>query len=162
LEAARKIFTALPIVFKDGTNIQARTKMCEASVIAGLAFALPRTAGSHACSYPLTSKYGMPHGEACAFTLAAFTRINAGSGSDAKSCRLQDFAKKLGFKDAFAMADCIDEMKGEMGLKQTLEQSGIPNGSVPELAQLSQHPNMLNNPVEMTLEKLVEMYKSLV
>ncbi|MCL2420443.1 MAG: iron-containing alcohol dehydrogenase family protein [Defluviitaleaceae bacterium] len=157
LEAARKVFAALPAVYKAGNDIKARTTMCEASLLAGMAFALPRTAGSHSCSYPLTTQYGMPHGEACAFTLAAFTRINA----DAEDGRLHDFANKFGFENAFAMADRIDEMKKEMGLKCTLAQAGILKEDIPMLAQLSQNPNLANNPVEMDLDKLMEMYEGL-
>ena len=158
LEAARKVFSALPEAFRNGGDIKARTEMCEASLIAGLAFALPRTAGSHACSYALTTDYGMSHGEACAFTLAAFTRINA----DAENGRLHDFAKKLGFEDAFAMADRIDDMKKEMGLKHTLEQAGIRKEDLTKLAHSNQHPNLLNNPVEMSVEKLVAMYETMI
>jgi len=157
LEAARKVFSALPVAYKSGNDIKARTEMCEASLIAGLAFALPRTAGSHACSYILTTDYGMSHGEACAFTLAAFTRINA----DAEKGRLHDFAKKLGFEDALAMADRIDEMKKEMGLKYTLGQAGIRNEDLAKVAHANQHPNLLNNPVEMSVEKLVAMYNEI-
>lgn len=46
--------------------------MAEASIVAGVAFSHPRTTGSHACSFPLTNIYGVPHGEACAFTLDYF------------------------------------------------------------------------------------------
>ena len=157
LEAARKIFAALPAAFKNGTDIKARAEMCEASVMSGLAFALPKTAGSHACSYPLTGKYNLPHGEACALTLAAFTRINA----SAESGRVDNFAKKLGFTGAHDMADHIDLLKKEMGLAMTLKDAKIPQNEIPTLAQLSQHPNMLNNPVDMTTDKLIEMYTAL-
>ena len=157
LAAARKVFGALPKAYMNGDNLQARTKMCEASVIAGLSFALPKTAGSHACSYPLTAKYNMSHGEACAFTLAAFTRINA----EVEYKRLHRFAKRLGFSDARELADRIDDMKDEMGLAMTLKDAGIPEEDIPALAEMSQHPNMLNNPVEMDKERLIEMYNSL-
>ncbi|MFR5401289.1 MAG: hypothetical protein ACLTH3_15380 [Lachnospira sp.] len=35
--------------------------MCEASLIAGLAFTLPKTTSSHACSFPLTNIHHIPH-----------------------------------------------------------------------------------------------------
>ncbi|MFA9397020.1 MAG: iron-containing alcohol dehydrogenase family protein [Clostridiaceae bacterium] len=157
-------FHAIGLVFKyllraynDGTDIEAREKMCEASLMAGLAFGLPKTTGSHACSFPLTSKYHIPHGEACAFTLDAFLRIN----KNAEGGRVNDLCKKLGFKDAEEMADKILAMKKEMGLKSTLEEAGINENDIVELAKLSQHPNMLNNPVDMSLDDIVDLYKSL-
>ena len=157
LSAAGKIFKSLLKAHKDGSDMEARTQMSEAALIAGLAFALPKTAASHACSYPLTAKYNIPHGEACAFTLAAFARINA----EADGKRLHRFAKKLGFADAYAMADRIDDMKDEMGLVMTLKDAEIPEADIPSLAEMSKHPNLLNNPVEMDTEELTEMYKSL-
>ena len=130
--------------------------MAEASLIAGLAFGLPKTTGSHACSFPLTSVYHIPHGEACAFTLDAFVRING-----AKDEKINTFAKKLGFKDYNEMADKILAMKKEMGLKTTLEEAGIKLEDVDKLAELSQHPNMLNNPVKMSLDDIKNLYLSL-
>lgn len=41
------------------------------SLYAGLAIALSRTAIAHSISYPLTLRYGVPHGLACSFTLSA-------------------------------------------------------------------------------------------
>ena len=157
LHAAELVFNNLLNVYHDGSNLEAREKMCEASVMAGLAFGLPKTAGSHACSFPLTNLYHIPHGEACAFTLDAFTLIN----SDAEEGRLQDFSKKLGFKDASAMAEKIKDMKKEMKLKVTLEAAGIKEEDLDELASLSQHPNMLNNPIKMDVASTKKMYLTL-
>lgn len=157
LHAARLVFEYLIKSFDDGSNLPAREKMSEASLIAGLAFAIPKTAGSHACSYPLTSIYHMPHGEACAFTLDAFTRIN----KDAEGGRLDTFSAWLGFKNAYDMADKILEIKRYMGLKISLADAGIKDDELNRLSELSMHPNMLNNPVNMEKEKILDMYKSL-
>lgn len=157
LHAARLCFEYLVKAFENGSDLEAREKMSEASVIAGLAFGLPKTAGSHACSFPLTNVYHISHGEACAFTLDAFTRINA----EAENGRLHTFAKQLGFNDANHMADKILEMKKHMGLKITLQEAGIKEEELDTLASLSQHPNMLNNPVSMTHEMILNMYRSL-
>lgn len=157
LHAARLVFEYLGEAYTTGSNLIAREKMCEASVIAGLAFGPPKTAGSHACSFPLTNIYHIPHGEACAFTLDAFTRINA----NAEDGRLNVFARQLGFKDADDMADIILNMKKEMGLKVTLKDAGIEDKDIENLAYMSQHPNMLNNPVSMDTDSILKMYMSL-
>ena len=158
LHAARLVFEYLPRAYRDATDIEAKEKMCEASVMAGMAFGLPKTAGSHACSFPLTNIYHIPHREACAFTLDSFTRINAG----AEGGRVDDFARRLGFTGADEMADRILAMKKEMKLKVTLGDAGIREEEIQNLAELSKHPNMLNKPVEMTHEKIVEMYGKLI
>lgn len=156
LHAAELVFKYLPRAYKDGSDLEAREKMAEASLIAGLAFGLPKTTGSHACSFPLTSVYHIPHGEACAFTLDAFVKING-----SKSERINTFAVKLGFKDYNEMAEKILQMKKEMGLRTTLEEAGIKLEDVDKLAELSQHPNMLNNPVKMSKDDIKNLYLSL-
>lgn len=158
LRALELVFEYLPVAYKDGANMLAREKMCEASVLAGIAFAFPKTTGSHACSYPLTALYHMPHGEACAFTIDAFLRIN----KDAQEGRVRDCAKKLGFADPDEMADRILRMKREMGMKTTLQEAGIPPEAVRDLAERSVHPNLYNNPVEMSVDDLEALYRSLV
>lgn len=157
LHAARLVFENLLDTYKNGNNLTLREKMCEASVIAGLAFTLPKTAASHACSFPLTRIYGIPHGEACAFTLDSLCRINA----RAENGRLDRFANKLGFTDAAQMADRIKEMKEATGMRCTLSQAGIRQEDLPYLATQCHHPNMLNNPVILDDKMIIEMFQSL-
>ena len=157
LHAAGLVFESLVATYQDGENLGFREKMCEASIIAGLAFGQPKTTGPHACSFPLTSIYGIPHGEACALTLDSFVRINA----NVENGRVQKLSRNLGFTDADAMADRIYQMKCEMGMVVTTAQAGIPESELSALAEKSMHPNMLNNPVEMTPESILEIYRSL-
>lgn len=156
LHAAKLVFEYLPKVYKNGQDIESREKMCEASLIAGLAFALPKTTGPHACSFPLTNIYKIPHGEACAFTLDYFVKTNA----NVENGRVNSFAKELGFNGAYEMADKIKELKILMDMKVTLEDAGIEDGEIEKLAELCIHPNLLNNPVKFTKEDLINMFKS--
>ena len=151
------MFDWLPAAVENGADMAAREKMCEASVIAGLSFALPKTAASHAISFPLTNVWGIPHGEACAFTLGALCRINA----EAENGRLDRFASALGFRDAAAMGARIDEMKRTFGLRCTLSDAGIALSDLKRLAQLSEHPNLHNNPVALDQDALVALFRSL-
>ena len=156
LHACELVFRWLPIAYKDGSDLTAREKMAEASVIAGLAFTLPKTTSSHACSFPLTNLYHIPHGEACGLTLDYFARINA----DCDGGRVQNFAQKLGFADAAAMADAIHALKVELGLRCDLKDLHLTDEQVDELVRISHHPNLLNNPVEITDAILYDMYNS--
>jgi phosphonate metabolism-associated iron-containing alcohol dehydrogenase len=54
-----------------------RANLLRASLFAGLAFSNTRTAAAHSLSYPLTLRFAIPHGIACAMTLPALWRINA-------------------------------------------------------------------------------------
>lgn len=63
--------------FKDNySNAEVRNSLMNASLLAGLAFSNTKTALAHSISYPLTSKFGMPHGLACSFTLPEIMRLN--------------------------------------------------------------------------------------
>jgi len=158
LQACRLVFSNIvQCCDKEKCTIDHRTAMCEASVMAGIAFAYPKTSGPHACSYPLTAVYGIPHGEACAFTLDWFLRIN----SAADGGRLNHFARENGFKNAEEMADKIIELKESLGLKTELDEIGIKDKDLPEFAKMCMHPNMLNNPVRVTEADIVKMCNDL-
>ena len=56
-------------------NFEARAAMQLSSLLAGLAISQNRTALAHAVSYPLTVRFGVPHGLASSFTLPALTEL---------------------------------------------------------------------------------------
>ena len=158
IHAAALVFKYLYRAYKNPSDEEAREKMCEASVIAGLAFTLPKTTSSHACSFPLTNIYHIPHGEACGLTLDYFVRINArGTGSE----RVETLAKALGFADAEALADAIFALKQKLGLRCDLKDLHLEEEQIAELVKISRHPNLYNNPVEITDEMLDKMYRYL-
>lgn len=154
VHAARLVFHYLPIAVAEPHNEEAREKMCEASVIAGLAFTLPKTTSSHACSFPLTNIHGIPHGEACGLTLDYFARIN----KDAQHGRIQEFARELGFADVDAMADAIHDLKKTIGMRTGLKDLDLSEQQIDDLVRISRHPNLYKNPVTITDEMLSTMY----
>lgn len=155
VHALELVFEYLPRAFANGGDKEAREKMCEASLIAGLSFTLPKTTSSHACSFPLTNIYNIPHGEACGLTLDYFARIN-------QIPRVEKLAKKLGFASVDAMADGIFELKKILGLRIDLKEFNLNEEQIQELVTISRHPNLYNNPVEITDEMLSTMYHSMV
>ena len=156
--AASLVFQYLLAAYHEPNNLEARAKMSEASVTAGMAFNLTQTAAAHACSYPLTQEFNVPHGEACAFTLPIFWKLNS-KGPEAE--RLQALVK-LGFKDAEDLANRIDEMKKEMGMCLTLEDTGVHTTEDLELLVANSFaPNIKNNPVDITPDSLKAIYQSL-
>ncbi len=153
--ATRLVFKWLYKAYSEPENLEAREKMAEASIIAGVAFSNPRTAGSHACSFPLTNLYGVPHGEACAMTLDYFTRYNA----EAENGRLHDFARDCGFNDAYHMADAITELKGQMGMAMTLTEIGVKTDEeIETLTKMSMTPLMERNIIPLSYDDIKNMY----
>ena len=153
IEAVRLVLNNLENAYKDGSDMDARSNMSLASLLGGMSFALPKTAGSHACSYPLSEDYHMPHGEACAFTLDSFVLINADE-------RLERLCLAAGLSGTKELAERIRALKELGGLRTTLADIGCDDTE--KLAEgCAAHPLMANNPVEMTKEKLREMFEAL-
>ena len=155
--SARLVFEWLEKAYNNPTDLKAREKMAEASIVAGVAFSHPRTTGSHACSFPLTNIYGLPHGEACAFTLVYFLKFNA-EHADGDG-RITALAKDCGFNDAFEMADEITAMKKRMGMRCTLSEIGCETDEqIDELTKKSMSMLMTRNPITLTQKDIKEMY----
>lgn len=156
--AIRSVFAYLPVAFCNPQDTVAREKMAEAALIAGLAFGFPKTNCAHVCSYPISSLYHLPHGEACGLTIDYFTKINAENDRDG---RLHSLAVELGFSSAVELAAAIKRLKSELNLHCDLKEFHLTNQQIRELAIQSMHPNMKNNPTEITQDMLVDMYRSL-
>lgn len=155
--AARLVFEYLERAYNHPDDLLAREKMAEASIVAGVAFSHPRTTGSHACSFPLTNIYGVPHGEACAFTLDYFVKFNAKHADE--DGRITAFARDCGFDTPDAMADEIASMKRRMGMRTNLSQIGCTTDEqIRELTQKSMSMLMKRNPIELTEENIYNMY----
>lgn len=158
--AARLVFQWLEKAYTEPENLTAREKMAEASIVAGVAFSHPRTTGSHACSFPLTNIYGIPHGEACAFTLDYFVKFNA-KHADSDG-RLDVLAKDCGFDSAYEMADEISAMKKRMGMRSRLSEIGCTSDEqIAELTKKSMSMLMKRNPIELSESDIGEMYNKL-
>lgn len=158
--AARLVFEWLEKAYTEPENLTAREKMAEASIVAGVAFSHPRTTGSHACSFPLTNIYGIPHGEACAFTLDYFVKFNA-KHADSDG-RLDALAKDCSFDSAYEMADEISAMKKRMGMRSRLSEIGCTSDEqIAELTKKSMSMLMKRNPIELSESDIGEMYNKL-
>lgn len=158
--AAKLVFKYLEKAYNEPNNLEAREKMAQASITAGVAFSHPRTTGSHACSFPLTNLYGVPHGEACAFTLDYFVKFNADNADE--NGRIAAFARECGFKNAYEMANEISAMKKRMGMRSRLSEIGCTSDEqIAELTEKSMSMLMERNPIALSKQNILEMYHAL-
>lgn len=158
--AAKLVFKYLEKAYNEPNNLEAREKMAQASITAGVAFSHPRTTGSHACSFPLTNLYGVPHGEACAFTLDYFVKFNADNADE--NGRIAAFARECGFKNAYEMANEISAMKKRMGMRSRLSEIGCTSDEqIAELTEKSMSMLMERNPIALSKQNILEMYRAL-
>ncbi|MBQ8053365.1 MAG: iron-containing alcohol dehydrogenase [Lachnospiraceae bacterium] len=141
LKAIKLAVKYLERAVSDGGDKEARNGMSKASTIAGLAFSQTGTTGSHACSYILTSKWHVPHGEACAFTLDAWVKINAEVRPE-----LNDFAREAGFRDADDLSAWLNKLKKAFGMRTTLAEIGAGEADLDEITDSAMTSgNMANN-----------------
>jgi alcohol dehydrogenase class IV len=95
------------------------------SVHAGLAIARSRTTLAHAISYPLTARYGIRHGHACALSLARVLSFNAGvTAADCLDQRgpehvrdmVAEICARIGLADAEAAGPLLESLLRRLGL----------------------------------------------
>jgi acetaldehyde dehydrogenase / alcohol dehydrogenase len=77
LQAIHLILDALPIVYEEGSDLGARTKMANAATIAGLAFSNAFVGVNHALAHAVGARFGIAHGRANAIFLPHVLRYNA-------------------------------------------------------------------------------------
>lgn len=136
-------------------NIIVRENLCKASVLAGLAFSQTRTTACHSISYPLTMRYGIPHGIAASITLEAVGRINKGHFiNDDELFHL--FDKYGGIMNWIKLTcDGIIDMR--------LSVFGMTEKDVSNIADDAfTSGRMDNNPVNLSKEDVVEILKSVL
>ncbi|PNV60141.1 hypothetical protein C0033_20065 [Clostridium sp. chh4-2] len=154
VRAAKMVFENLEKAYLDGNDKAARDNMSEACVTAGLAFSQTGTTGSHACSYILTSKFGIPHGEACAFTLDSWFRENAKVRP-----QLNEFAKMMGFSDADEAADEVAKLRDKLKLRSRLSEIGVTEADLDEIAKSSNASgNMTNNIAKIGVDGIRRLF----
>ncbi|MGQ9734677.1 MAG: iron-containing alcohol dehydrogenase family protein [Candidatus Bipolaricaulia bacterium] len=158
--AIELIHEFLPRAVKDGTvDMEARTKMAFASLLAGMAFNNGWVALAHALAHALGGLYDLPHGLCCALALPVAMEYNL----EARRERYARIAELLGERSAEGGITRIKELNRELGLPSGLRELGIGEDDVPKIAELAlADGSLLFNPREVTAEELAKLiYKML-
>jgi alcohol dehydrogenase len=157
IRAAGLIVANLKRAAEQPQDAEARWAMSQAATLAGAAFQLPKNAMVHACSFPLSTRYHLPHGAACAFTLEEAMRFNAPAMGE----RMAAFLQGIGLSCLDDLIALVRGLKKFAGLPCTLREAGIPATDIPLLVRESFHPLMRNNPRPVTENDLLAMYERL-
>ena len=155
-EAAKIAFTYLRQAVTDSSDTYAKEQLSFAAILAGKAFSQTGTTASHACSYYLTMKFGVPHAEACAFTLDAWLLLNAKIKPDI----LLDI-RRIGFDSAECLVTELNSLKKDLGLRSTLHEIGVSLNDIDEIAtQALSAANIKNNVTPVDHEMVREILLS--
>ncbi len=157
MDAAKRIFFNLEKVLENPLDEGGREDLSYAALLAGMAFQLPKNAIVHAASFPLSNRYHMPHGMACAFTLEAAIELNAPFMGN----RMNEFSSYCGFGSIADMSAKISCLKKTGGLPMNLKEAGIPEEDIEVLVEESFHPLIKNNPKTVDKRDLLTIYEKL-
>jgi len=159
LMAIARIIDVLPNAVKNGADKEARREMALGSLMAGLAFSNTRTTACHSISYPLTLRFGVPHGLAVGVMLPSVLLLNASVTPE----RGRRFFHALGVSSVEEAADRIRKMMKTCGLPVTLKDLGITEKEIDVIVSEGFAPERMgNNPYVFTADSLQKMLLSIL
>ena len=162
LEAIALVGKSLEKAYQDGHNIEARTDMCWAEYMAGLAFSNAGLGMVHAMAHQLGGFYNTPHGVANAILLTHVMRYN----TSACKKRYADIAKALGVDTSRMTADqaanaaivYIEEMARRLKIPKLSETAFKPGDVLTLSLHALEDTGMPENPKEATVVDVQKVF----
>lgn len=162
LEAVALIAKSLEKAYEDGRNIEARTDMCWAEYMAGLAFSNAGLGMVHAMAHQLGGFYNTPHGVANAILLTHVMRYNTSACKE----RYADIAKALGIQTAKMTSDqaanaaieYIEGMAERMKIPKLSETAFKPGDVITLSLHALEDTSMPENPKEASLVDVQKVF----
>ena len=157
LPALPCIARALPRLLAQPDDGAARDELSLGCLYAGCAMANANAGAIHALGYPLTSRYGIPHGLANAL-MAAATLARTWSAAPERSA---DLARALGGETGADLAPRVRAFLAEIGIADTLPGRGVAEDLLPTLASEATHfrPVLDNTPMALGEDDLLAIYR---
>ncbi|MBA7619947.1 Long-chain-alcohol dehydrogenase 1 [subsurface metagenome] len=166
LEAMRLIAGNLRTAVKNGSDKEARNRMSEGALMAGIAFGNSGVAAVHALAYPLGSRFHVPHGVANGVLLPYVTECNL----SANLPRYAIVAQMLGVKTqglslqkaAEKGVEAIKALAADIGIPLHLRDLGVPREALEEMAVATMEVTRLlaNNPKKLTLDDVRHIWQN--
>lgn len=142
LKAMKNVFEYLPTAYNDGSNVEARCKMADASCMAGMAFNNAFLGVCHSMAHKLGAYHHLPHGVANALLITMVMEYNAAEvpakmgtfpqyqyphtlaryAECARFCGVQGKDDAEVFKKFVAK---VEELKKVIGIKPTIKDYGV-------------------------------------
>lgn len=139
LQAITLIAKNLRLAYSDGGNLDARSGMLKASLLAGMAFANTQTAGAHACALSLGGKFHVPHGIATSLMLPAVMDFNKIAVPEKYARIAEIFGEPthgLSLMDKAELAiKAVVRLIKDTGFRLGLENYDVTREDIPELAK---------------------------
>ena len=156
IEAITIILSNVDSLKGNPSDLNVRNNLIKASAIAGLAFSNTTTAAAHSISYPLTMRFGIPHGVASSLSLIPLLEINGK--------HIKESLDKICHSLEVTYDELIQKIKAipEGIIPYKLSEWGIRINDLPQLLNESFTKGRIdNNIVDLTKDQVFEILKSI-
>jgi alcohol dehydrogenase len=161
-EAWRRLVPAFPRVLDRADDPEARAAMQLGACLAGMAIECSMLGAAHACSNPLTARYGTTHGIALGILLPQVVLWNGEHGCEGYVELLQLMGIACDPRSAASrLAARLTELAAAAGLPATLHSVNVPEADLPLLAeQAATEWTGTFNPRPFGAEGALEIYRA--
>ncbi len=145
---------------RDGSDTEAREGMMLASYYGGICLGPVNPAAGHAIAYPLGTRLSLPHGLANAIVFPHVLAFN----QPAVSAKTAEVAGALGLRDNLSPGDlrkAATDFCAALGIEMSLAKHGAAEAELTRYAEDAHAIRRLmdNNPVDMTLQDVLGIYR---
>ena len=139
LEAMSLLYKYLPRAVMNGGDLEARTNVMQAELMAGIAFNNAFLGLSHAIASPLGAHYHIPHGIANAIMLPYVLKFNYVSSPEkfikiARAFGINKTSNDL-YDDAYVAVDAVEKLVKYCGLPSKLNELGVKKEKIDQIAK---------------------------
>lgn len=148
----------------NGHDIEARTNMAYASVLAGMAFNNADLGYVHAMAHQLGGEYDAPHGVCCAVLMPTVEKWNINSNPE----RFAEIAELLGeniegltvMEAANRSIDAMIRISEDVGIPTNIKELGAKPEDFEKMAENAlKDGNAFSNPRKGTKEEIIELFQ---
>ena len=165
VEAIKLIETSLREAVANGHNLDARTKMVEAEMLAGMAFNNANLGYVHAMAHQLGGQYDAPHGVCCALLLPYVEEYNIIACPD-RFAQLAEImgenTEGLSTRDAAELAiKAMKQLSEDVGIPHSIKEIGAKPEDFELMAENAlKDGNGFSNPRKGTKEDIIKIFQA--
>ncbi|RDF80024.1 1,3-propanediol dehydrogenase [Lacticaseibacillus paracasei] len=165
VEAIKLIETSLREAVANGHNLDARTKMVEAEMLAGMAFNNANLGYVHAMAHQLGGQYDAPHGVCCALLLPYVEEYNIIACPD-RFAQLAEImgenTEGLSTRDAAELAiKAMKQLSEDVGIPHSIKEIGAKPEDFELMAENAlKDGNAYSNPRKGTKEDIIKIFQA--
>lgn len=168
LQAIKLIPDNLRAAYACGDNMEARTNMSLAALLAGMAFGSAGTVIGHACGYAYvfpSTKFHFPHGYSIAITMPYVLEYNAIANMEkhaTMAALLGESIEGLSLRDAaISSAMAFKKLLADLDFPTSIKEVGVTKDMLTDIAKnvFKSTTHVPRNPRKITEEEMVKLFE---